>query len=61
MMSNHPDQQYFAARALEERRMSEAATNPRAIAIHAEMEARYEALACDLPFELPMLCEAPTK
>ena len=52
------DQPYFAARALEERRLSEAATDPRAAAIHAEMDARYEGLASDPAFELPMLGEA---
>jgi hypothetical protein len=57
-MSKQTDQPYFAARALEERRMSEAATDPRAATIHAEMEARYEALASDPAFELPMLSEA---
>ena len=57
-MSKRSDQPYFAARALEERRKSEAATDPRAAVIHAEMEARYEALASDPTFELPMLREA---
>jgi hypothetical protein len=57
-MSKKTDQPYFAARALEERRMGEAATDPRAVAVHAEMEARYEALASDPTFELPMLREA---
>ena len=56
-MSKRTDQPYFASRALEERRMSEAATDPRAAIIHAEMEARYEALASDPTFELPMLSE----
>ena len=53
-MSKQLDQPYFAARALEERRMSEAATDRRAATIHAEMEARYEALASDPTFKLPM-------
>jgi hypothetical protein len=57
-MSKQTDQPYFAARAREERRMNEAATDPRAAAVHAEMEARYEALASDPTFELPMLREA---
>jgi hypothetical protein len=57
-MSKQSDQPYFAARALEERRISEAATDPRAVAIHAEMEARYEALASEPIFELPMRREA---
>jgi hypothetical protein len=57
-MSKQTDLPYFAARALEERRISEAATDPRAAAIHAEMEARYEALASDPTFELPMRREA---
>jgi hypothetical protein len=57
-MSKQSDQPYFAVRALEERRMSEAATDRRAAAVHAEMEARYEALASDPTFELPMRREA---
>jgi hypothetical protein len=57
-MSKQSDKPYFAARALEERRVGEAATDPRAAAIHAEMEARYEALASDPTFELPMRREA---
>ena len=44
-MSGHPKMNYYADRALVERRMMEAATDPRAISSHAELVARYEALA----------------
>lgn len=44
-MSGHPKMNYYADRALVERRMMEAATDPRAISSHAELGARYEALA----------------
>ena len=43
-MSGHPKMNYYADRALVERRMMEAATDPRAISSHAELVARYEAL-----------------
>ena len=43
-MSGHRDP-YYAARALAERHMMEAATHPRAVSSHAELVARYEALA----------------
>lgn len=48
-----PMQAYYAARAIAERRQSQAATDPRAAAVHAEMSARYEALASDPSLELP--------
>jgi len=48
-----PKQAYYAARAIAERRQSQAATDPRAAAVHAEMSARYEALASDPSLELP--------
>ena len=48
-----PKQAYYAARAIAERRMSQAATDPRVAAAHAEMSARYEALAGSPSFELP--------
>ncbi len=44
-MSKLANSEYFAERALVERRMMEAATDPRAVAIHGELAARYEALA----------------
>jgi hypothetical protein len=47
-----PKQAYYAARAIAERRQSQAATDPRAAAVHAEMSARYEALASDPSLEL---------
>jgi len=47
-----PNQAYYAARAIAERRQSQAATDARAAAVHAEMSARYEALASDPSIEL---------
>ncbi len=48
-----PKQAYYAARAIDERLQARAARNPRAAAVHAEMSARYEALASDPSLELP--------
>ncbi|HUE78300.1 MAG TPA: hypothetical protein VMN38_01530 [Sphingomicrobium sp.] len=42
-MSGPPKSKYYAVRALAERRMTEAAADPRAAAAHAELAARYEA------------------
>lgn len=53
-MSERSNSDYYAKRALEERRMTESATIPRSVAIHAELTARYEALASDPSFELPV-------
>jgi hypothetical protein len=44
-MSGHPKINYYADRALAERQLMEAATDPRAVSSHAELVARYEALA----------------
>jgi hypothetical protein len=44
-MSEHPKSGYYAKRALSEHRMMEAASDPRAVSAHAELAARYEALA----------------
>ncbi|MEO8176393.1 MAG: hypothetical protein ABI626_07005 [Sphingomicrobium sp.] len=44
-MPGKGDSNYYADRALTERRMMEAATDPRAVSSHAELAARYEALA----------------
>ena len=44
-MSKPTNAEYFAGRAVIERARSEAATDPRAAAIHAELAERYEALA----------------
>jgi hypothetical protein len=52
-MTHHPTSEYYADRALAERRMVEAATDPRAAAVHAELEARYEALASYPSLDLP--------
>jgi len=52
-MSEHPISTYYAERALEERRIMGVATDPRALASHAELAARYEALAVDPSLELP--------
>ena len=52
-MSTMPTIQYYAGRALQERRMMEAAAHPRAAASHAELAARYEALASYPSLNLP--------
>jgi len=57
-MTHHPTSDYYADRALAERRMMEAATDPRAAAIHAELVARYEALASYPSLDLPSLRSA---
>jgi hypothetical protein len=54
----HHDIEYFAARAISERRMSEAAADPRAAAVHDELAARYEALASEPSLELPSIRSA---
>lgn len=46
-MSRQAHTEYLAARAIAERRMGQAATDPRAAAAHAELAARYEALAAE--------------
>lgn len=53
-MSRAIDWIYYAKRAQVEHHMCEAATDPRAAAVHAELAARYEALAADPSLELPM-------
>ena len=52
-MSDHRNSNYYAARALEERRMMEAAVDPRSVSAHAELAARYEALAAYPSLDLP--------
>jgi hypothetical protein len=44
-MSDEVHAHYFAAREIDERAMSERATDPRAAAVHVEMAEHYEALA----------------
>ena len=44
-MSGQRTANYYADRALAERHMMEVATDPRAMSSHAELAARYEALA----------------
>lgn len=44
-MSGHRSFNYYADRALAERHLMESATDPRAVSSHAELAARYEALA----------------
>ncbi len=46
-MSDQTNAGYFAARALEARKRSRSANDPRAAAAHAEMAARYEELAAE--------------
>lgn len=57
-MSEHASEylaksKYYAVRAIAEHRRVEAATDPRAAAVHGELAARYEALASDPSLELP--------
>ena len=52
-MSGHQNSDYYAERALQERRMMEAANHPRAISAHAELAARYETLSAYPSFVLP--------
>ena len=52
-MSINRTSDYYTDRALEERLMMEAAIDPRAIAAHAELAARYEALAAYPSLVLP--------
>lgn len=47
MSSQAKNAEYFASRAVAERALSEAATDPRAAAIHAELADRYEELALE--------------
>jgi len=42
---NYPNDNYYARRARDERCRMAAAADPRALASHAELSARYEALA----------------
>lgn len=48
-----PRQAYYAARAIEERRLSQSAGDARSAAAHAELSARYDALASDPSLNLP--------
>ena len=52
-MSDHRNSNYYAQRALEERRMMEIAVDPRSVSAHAELAARYEALAAYPSLDLP--------
>ena len=52
-MSDHRNSNYYAERALEEQRMMNAALDPRAVTAHAELAARYEALAAYPSLDLP--------
>jgi hypothetical protein len=52
-MSDHRNLEYYAERAREERRMMEAAIDPRAFTAHAELAARYESLAAYPSLNLP--------
>ena len=52
-MSELPTSEYYAGRAMAERRLAQAAADPRAGAAHGELAARYEALAADPSLELP--------
>jgi hypothetical protein len=52
-MSSHRNSNYYSERALEERRMMEAAIDPRSVSAHAELAARYEALAAYPSLDMP--------
>ena len=52
-MPDHRNSNYYAERALEEQRMMEAAIDPRSVSAHAELAARYEALAAYPSLDLP--------
>ena len=52
-MSDYRNSNYYAERALEERRMMEIAVDPRSVSAHAELAARYEALAAYPSLDLP--------
>ncbi len=52
-MSGNSKNNYYAGRAVAERQMMEAATDPRAVSSHAELAARYEALASYPSLDLP--------
>ena len=52
-MSDHRNSNYFAERALAERRAMEIAADPRSVSAHAELVARYEALAAYPSLDLP--------
>lgn len=58
-MTSQTNAEYFAGRAAIERAMSEAAEDPRAAAIHADLAERYEELAAQfstdtvIPFPAP--------
>ena len=52
-MLDHRNSNYFAERALEERRAMETALDPRSVSAHAELAARYEALAAYPSLDLP--------
>ena len=54
-MSDPTNSEYFAARAQEDRKKSQSATDPRAAAAHAEMAARYAELAVEFEVERPKL------
>ena len=57
-MSRQAHTEYLIARAIAERRMGQSATDPRAAAAHAELAARYEALAAEQGAELAERSEA---
>ena len=52
-MSNYRLSNYYAERAINERCMMAAAIDPRAVSAHAELAARYEALASYPSLVLP--------
>ena len=54
-MSDQTNAEYFAARAIAERRYSEVASDPRMAEAHAEMATRFEALAREFALEYQRL------
>ena len=57
-MSRQAHTEYLLARAIAERRMGQSATDARAAAAHAELAARYEALAAEQAADRPEHSEA---
>jgi hypothetical protein len=55
VMIRQSDEDYYAARAAAERRLSQTASDPRAAGVHEAMAERYEALRASTNVERPVL------
>lgn len=53
-MSRESNEEYYARRAADEKRMAEEATDPKLAALHHEMATRYEELAGPKPEALQL-------